>query len=163
MSPANPSAAGAATSEQKSADVQQLFGLLGSLMPLLVRFQSPPFAFGGNLSGNLGGIPSLSQPALEHQAAVNLVGDMTALTLRNLATYIQTNVSKYASLESCVPVVTQAEQSLAARDFAQAFDLMWQAYRMIAFIRATDQQIPPLRAGDGAGYSEFGRSSSASH
>ena len=153
MSPANPTAA-----EQKPADVQQLFGLLGSLMPLLVRFQSPPFAFGGNL-----GIPGLSQPALEHQAAVNLVGDMTALTLRNLSSYIQTNMSKHPSLESCVPVVTQAEQSLAARDFAQAFDLIWQAYRMIAFVRATDQQIPPLRAADGAGYSEFGRSSSAPH
>jgi hypothetical protein len=155
MSPSNTSAAGAGASDRQPADVQQLIGLLGNLVPLLVRFQSQPF---GQFSlGN-----GISQPALEHQAAVNFVGDIAALALRNLSTYLESNSSRYASLESCVPIVTQAERSLAVRDYAQAFDLIWQAYRMIVFIRVTDPQIPPLRAGDMAGFAESGRST-ASH
>jgi hypothetical protein len=156
MSPTNPSA-GSAASDRQQADVQQLIGLLGNLMPLLVRFQSQPFgqfAMGGSLG--------LSQPALEHQAAVSFVGDIVTQAVQKLSTYLETNSAQHSSLESCVPIVTQAEQSLAARDYAQAFDLIWQAYRMIVFIRATDQQIPPLRVVDGAGFSASGRSA-ASH
>ena len=160
MSPSNPSAAGAAASDRQPADVQQLIGLLGNLMSLLVRIQSQPFA-----QFPLGGGLGISQPALEHQAAVNFVGDITALSLRNLSTYLETNSGRHASLESCVPIVTQAERSLAGRDYAQAFDLLWQAYRMIVFIRATDPQIPSLRVGDRvgdiAGFPESGRSASS--
>jgi hypothetical protein len=158
MSPSNPSAAGAAASDRQPADVQQLIGLLGNLVPLLVRFQSQPF---GQFS--LGSGPGISQPALEHQAAVNFVNDIVALALQNLSTYLESNSGRHASLESCVPIVTQAELSLAARDYAQAFDLIWQAYRMIVFIRVTDPQIPPLRAGVGdiAGFPESGRSASS--
>ncbi len=156
MSPSNPSAAGAAASDRQPADVQQLIGLLGNLMPLLVRFQSQPFAQFALSNG-----PGISQPALEHQAAVIFVGDIAALSLQNLSTYLETNSGRYASLESCVPIVTQAERSLAAHDYAQAFDLIWQAYRMIVFIRATDPQIPPLRAGDAAGFAKPGRSASS--
>jgi hypothetical protein len=156
MSPTNPSA-GSAASDRQQADVQQLIGLLGNLMPLLVRFQSQPFgqfAMGGGLG--------LSQPALEHQAAVSFVGDIVALAVQKLSTYLETNSAQHSSLESCVPIITQAEQSLAVQDYAQAFDLIWQAYRMIVFIRATDPQIPPLRVVDGAGFSASGRST-ASH
>jgi hypothetical protein len=154
MSPSNTSAAGAAASDRQPADVQQLIGLLGDLVPLLVRFQSQPF---GQFSlGN-----GISQPALEHQAAVNFVSDIAALALQNLSTYLESNSGRYASLESCVPIVTQAERCLAARDYAQAFDLIWQAYRMIVFIHVTDPQIPPLRAGDMAGFAESGRSTAA--
>jgi hypothetical protein len=161
MSPTNPQAGGAAASDRQQADVQQLIGLLGNLMPLLVRFQSQPFGqfpMGAPMNGGLG----LSQPALEHQAAVSFVGDIVALALQKLSTYIETNSAQHQSLESCVPIVTQAEQSLAAQDYAQAFDLIWQAYRMIVFIRATDPQIPPLRVVDGAGFAASGRST-ASH
>jgi hypothetical protein len=154
MSPSNTSAAGAGASDRQPADVQQLIGLLGNLVPLLVRFQSQPF---GQFSlGN-----GISQPALEHQAAVNFVSDIAALALQNLSTYLESNSGRYASLESCVPIVTQAERCLAARDYAQAFDLIWQAYRMIVFIRVTDPQIPPLRAGDMVGFAESGRSTAA--
>lgn len=156
MSPSNPTAAGAAAADRQPADVQQLIGLLGNLMPLLVRFQSQPFG-----QFPLGGGLGISQPALEHQAAVNFVSDIAALALQNLSTYLESNSGRYASLESCVPIVTHAEHCLAARDYAQAFDLIWQAYRMIVFIRVTDPQIPPLRAGDMAGFAESGRSTAA--
>jgi hypothetical protein len=161
MSPTNPSA-GSAASQPQQADIQQLIGLLGNLMPLLVRFQSQPFGQFPFGQSPMGGGLGLSQPALEHQAAVSFVGDIVALAAQKLSTYLEANAAQHANLESCVAIVTQAEQSLAARDYAQAFDLIWQAYRMIVFIRATDPQIPPLRAVDGAGFSASGRST-ASH
>jgi hypothetical protein len=145
----------AAASQRQSPDIQQLVGLLGSLMPLLLRFQSqafqsqgfqsqilePPFQVG---PGNFFMAPN---PALDHQAAVNLVGDITADSLRTLSTYLEAHAARHAGLESCVPIVTQAAHRFAARDYTQAFDLIWLAYRAIEAIRAADPQIPPLRAG----------------
>jgi hypothetical protein len=148
MSASNPSAAGTG----QPADLQQLVGLLGNLMPLLVRFQSQTFAqfpIGANF-----GIP---QPALEHQAAVSFIRDITAMALRNLSNYLDAHADRHAGLECCAPIVKQAERSLAARDYAQAFDLVWQAYRMIVFVRATDPQVPPLQAADMDGGAESGR------
>jgi hypothetical protein len=143
----NPSAA--AASQRQPPDIQQLVGLLGSLMPLLLRFQSqgfqaqivePPFQVGpGNFMA--------PNPALDHQAAVNLVGDITADSLRALSTYLEAHAARHAGLESCVPIVTQAAHRFAARDYAQAFDLIWLAYRAIETIRAADPQVPPVRAG----------------
>src|SRR5882757_7372105 len=138
----NPSAA--AASQRQSPDIQQLVGLLGSLMPLLLRFQSqtfqPPFQVGpGNFMA--------PNPALDHQAAVNLVGDITADSLRALSTYLEAHAARHAGLGSCVPIVTQAAHRFAARDYAQAFDLIWLAYRAIETIRAADPQVPPVRAG----------------
>jgi hypothetical protein len=152
----NPSAAPAAAtaSQRQSPDIQQLVGLLGSLMPLLLRFQSqafpppdfqsqilePPFQVG---PGNV----MVPNAALDHQAAVNLVGNITADSLRTLSTYLEAHAARHAGLESCVPVVTQAAHRFAARDYAQAFDLIWLAYRAIETMRAADPQIPPLRTG----------------
>jgi hypothetical protein len=158
----NPSAA--AASQSPSSDIQQLVGLLGNLMPLLQRFQSQsfqphsfqpqgfqpqglqsqglehPFQVG---SGNV----VIPNPALDHQAAENLVGDITAGSLRILSTYLEANAGRYTGLESCVPIVTLAAHRFAARDYAEAFNLIWLAYRTIETIRATDPQIPPLRGG----------------
>ena len=138
----NPSAA--AASQRQSPDIQQLVGLLGNLMPLLLRFQSqvlePEFPVG---SGS-GVVPD---PALDHQAAVNLVANVTSDSLRTLSAYLEANAGRHAGLESCVPIVTQAVHRFAARDYAQAFDLIWMAYRAIETFRAADPRIPPLRAG----------------
>jgi hypothetical protein len=151
MSFSNQSTAGAPMPDRQPADLQQLIGLLGNLMPLLVRFQTQTFA-----QFPLGGGLGMSQSALDHQAAVSFVGDITANSLRNLSSYLETHAGRHAGLESCVPIVAQAERSLAARDYAQAFDLLWQAYRVIAWMRATDPQLPPLQATDTSG-SEAGR------
>jgi hypothetical protein len=148
MAVSNPSA-GAAAMQQPSPEIQQVIALLGSLMPLLMRFQSQ--AFGPMFHPGLGGQPGLGgslapDPALDQQAAVNLISDITADSLRTLSSYLETHAARNAGLEQCVPIVTQAAHSFAARDFAQAFNLIWQAYRMITMIRATDPQLPPLQA-----------------
>src|SRR6266704_2235335 len=138
MSVSNPSAA-----QPQSPDIQQLVGLLGNLMPLLLRFQSQapeqPFqAVPGNFV-----VPN---PALDRQAAENLIGDMIAESLRTLSAYLETNAGLHAGLEGCVPNVTQAAHRFAARDYAQAFNLIWLTYRAIETIRAADPRIPPPRA-----------------
>jgi hypothetical protein len=147
MSVSSPSAAaGSQPSQPQSPDIQQLVGLLGSLMPLLLRFQSQtleqPFQPVGNVQGSF----TIPNPALDRQAAESLIGDMIADSLRTLSAYLETNAGLYAGLESCVPIVTQAARSFAARDYAQAFNLVWLAYRAIETIRAADPRIPPPRA-----------------
>jgi hypothetical protein len=159
MPVSNPSAA-AAGSQPQAPELQQLVALLGSLMPLLLRFQSQtleqpfhlagqfqpgPFQANSPFQANLGNL-LVPNPALDHQAAASLVADITADSLRNLSNYLESNVGAHPGLESCVPVVTQAARAFAARDHAQAFNMIWLTYRLIATIRAIDPQIPPLRA-----------------
>jgi hypothetical protein len=75
-----------------------------------------------------------------------MIGDMIAESLRTLSAYLETNAGLYAGLESCVPIVTQAAHRFAARDYAQAFNLIWLAYRTIDTIGTADPRIPPPRA-----------------
>jgi hypothetical protein len=140
VSDINPSSAAASGEPQ---DIQQLVAMLGNLMPLLLRLHSPdqPFQPFQGVRGNV----VIPNPALDQQAAVNLVGDITADALRNLSAYLETNAGHYSGLESCVPVVTQAAQRFAARDYAQAFNLIWHAYRIITTLRAADPRIPAPR------------------
>jgi hypothetical protein len=153
----------AAASQSPSSDIQQLVGLLGNLMPLLLRFQTQTFQPGFQPQGlqpqgfqpqgleqpfqSGPGNAIIPNPALDRQAAENLVGDITATSLRTLSTYLEANAGHRAGLESCVPIVTQAAHRFAARDYAEAFNLIWLAYRTIETIRASDPQIPPLRGG----------------
>jgi hypothetical protein len=110
-------------------------------MPLLLHFQSQnqqqPYQVGNVMVPN---------PALDRQAAENLIGDITAGSLRTLSAYLETNAGLHAGLESCVPMVTQAAHRFAARDYAQAFNLIWLTYRAIETVRAADPRIPPPRA-----------------
>ncbi len=151
MSSSNPSAASA--SQGRAPDTQQLVALLGNLLPLLMRLQ--PQTLGPSFGPNMGPFPGpigmpgpigIADPALDHQAAVNLIENITADSLRALSTYLETNARNHAALESCVPIVTQAAQSFAARDYAQAFNQIWETYRLIAMVRAFNPQLPPLRA-----------------
>jgi hypothetical protein len=141
MAVSNPSA-GTAAMQQPTPDIAQVIALLGSLMPLLMRFQSQ--ALGQAFQPGLGGFV-VPDPALDQQAAVNLVSDITADSLRTLSSYLEAHAGRNAGLEQCIPIVTQAAHSFAARDYAQAFNLIWQAYRVITMIRAADPQLPPLR------------------
>jgi hypothetical protein len=142
MSDSNPSAATA--SQPRPSDIQQLVGLLGNLMPLLLRLQSQgveqPFQ---TMQGPL----PIPNAVLDRQASENMMGDMIAESLRTLSTYLEANAKQHAFLESCIPIVTQAAHGFAARDYAQAFNLIWMAYRTIEAIRATDPHVPlPRRA-----------------
>ena len=150
MSVFNPSAA--TGPQPQSPDIQHLVGLLGSLMPLLLHFQSQvlkepypeqPLQSAQSTPGNA----AVPNPALDHLAAGNLAADITADSLRTLSTYLEGNAGRHPGLESCVPIVTQAAHRFAAQDYAQAFNLIWLSYRAIETIRADDPRIPPLRAG----------------
>ncbi len=151
-----------ATTQPQPSDIQQLVGLLGNLMPLLLRFQSQAFqpqAFEPPFQGGPGNV-AIPNPALDHQAAENLVRDIIAGSLRTLSAYLETNAGRHAGLENCVPIVTQAAQRFAARDYTEAFNLIWLAYHTIETIRATDPQIPPLR---GSGQAPADQTSSSVH
>jgi hypothetical protein len=141
MSASNPSAATASQSQPPNPDIEQLVGLLSGLMPLLLHFQSQtqqqPYQAGNFV---------VPDPALDRQAAESLIGDMIAESLRTLSAYLEANAGLYAGLQSCVPIVTQAAHRFAARDYAQAFNLIWLMYRAIETIRTADPRIPPPRA-----------------
>lgn len=153
MPASNPS--NTTASQPPMPDIQQLVGLLGNLMPLLQRLQSQAFPqqafpsqpFEPSLQGGLqGGFGNFANPALDRQAAENFIGDIIAEQLRRLSAYLEANAGQYAGLQNCVPIVTQAAHRFAARDYALAFNLIWQAYRAIETIRAADPRIPPPRA-----------------
>jgi hypothetical protein len=135
-------------------DPQMLIALLSSLMPLLQRMQSQfaglppttldPFLFSpGGLSSPAGS--TVPNPAIDHQAAVSFVEDIAADSLRNLSHYLDTYAEQHVELAACVAIVTQAARCFAMRDYAQAFGLIWQAYRVIAVARSANPQLPPLR------------------
>jgi len=142
MSDSNPSAATA--SQPRPSDIQQLVGLLGNLMPLLMRLQSQ--AFEQPFQTMPGSLP-IPNPVLDRQAAENMIGDMIAESLRALSAFLEANAAQHAGLENCVPIVTQAAHRFAVRDYAQAFNLIWLTYRTIETIRAADPRLPLLRQG----------------
>src|SRR3981081_4151472 len=143
MAVSNPSAATASKPKSQSPDldIEQLVGLLGSLMPLLLHFQSQtqqqPYQADNFMVPN---------PALDRQAAESLIGGVIAETLRPLSVYLESNAGLHAGLESCVPIVTQAAHRFAARDYAQAFNLIWLANRAIETAPGGAPQQPPPRA-----------------
>ena len=142
MSDSNPSSATA--SQPRPSDIQQLVGLLGNLMPLLMRLQSQTFE--QPFQTMPGSLP-IPNPVLDRQAAENMIGDMIAESLRALSAFLEANAAQHAGLENCVPIVTQAAHRFAARDYAQAFNLIWLTYRTIETIRAADPRLPLLRQG----------------
>ena len=164
MAASNPSATTA--SQPPTPDIQQLVGLLGNLMPLLLRLQSQAFpqegfpsqgfpsqgfpsqAFEPSFQGGFGNF-AIPNPALDRQAAENFIGDIITEQLRTLSTYLEANAGQYAGLQNSVPIVTQAAHRFAARDYAQAFNLIWLAYRAIETARVADPKVPPPRAASG--------------
>ena len=97
--------------EPSDADIQQLVGLLGSLMPLLLRLQSQVFpqqafpqqafpsqafpsqAFEPSLQGGFGNFAA-PNPALDRQAAENFIGDIITEQLRLLSAYLEVNAGQ---------------------------------------------------------------------
>ena len=143
MSFSDSAAAGAANTRPSAQDTQRLIALLGNIMPLLLRIQGygvePPSPF-------VAGGPMPESPMLDQQAATNFVEDITADSLRTLSAYLETYAGQYPGLSQCVALVTQAAHCFAARDYAQSFGLIWQTYRVITALRASNPQLPPPRA-----------------
>jgi hypothetical protein len=182
MSPYNLGASTTGADPSAAPDTQTVIGLLGSLMPLLLQIQlqsrdqmylpSPmpigPLPMGSmppgpaptgqpasdqaGLGYPLGNIAPFN-PMLDHQAATHLVEDITADSLRTLSTFLEAYAPQHRGLESCIPIVTQAARCFAARNHAQTFALIWQAYRVITALRAANPQLPPLRQAGPAGAS----------
>ena len=155
MPASNPTASNA--SQPPTQDLQQLVGLLGNLMPLLLRLQSQAFpqqafpqeaypsqAFDPSLQGGAGF--ATPNPALDRQASENFISDIIAEQLRTFSSYLEANAGQYPGLQNCIPIVTEAAHRFVARDYAQAFNLIWLAYRAIETIRAADPRLPPPRA-----------------
>lgn len=178
MSPYNPGASTAGTSGAPTPDTQTVIGLLGSLMPLLLQIQlqsreqmfqpglmhsgsyqpSSAHSVPGQQNLDPSGVGSLfgnnllpPNAMLDHRAAVDLVEDLTADSLRTLSNYLETYAGRHQGLESCIPIVTQAARCFAARDYALTLGLIWQAYRLITALRIGNPQLPPLRAASSAG------------
>jgi hypothetical protein len=132
---------------EATPDTRTLVALLEGLMPLLLRIQGQPlgqqpFSFSFLDPANL-----MAQNAmLDHQTAASLVEDITADSLRRLSSYLETHAGHYPELQKGVGVVTQAAHCFAARDYAQAFALICEAYRAITMLRTINPQLPPLRA-----------------
>jgi hypothetical protein len=141
----NPHASAAAADHSApEANVQQLIALLSSLMPLLQQYGWQ--AAGQPFQAGIGSF-AIPNPMIDQQAAVNLARDITADSLRNLSVYLESHAEQHPALKSCVPIVTQAAHSFAAANYPETFNLIWFAYRTLAMIRASEPQLPPLRAG----------------
>jgi hypothetical protein len=156
MAHSDPAAAAAATPQHLAQDTQTLIALLGNLMPLLLQFQpqgAEQLYRSGQGSFGHGGFQAQNptpahNPIIDHQAATSLAEHITADSLRTLSTYLEAHAGQHAGLESCIAIVTRAARCFAARDYAQAFSLIWQAYQLITMLRAANPQIPPLRGSD---------------
>jgi hypothetical protein len=140
--PTGPNRPGAMGGAFQTPDLAQLAMLLGNLMPLLMRFQFQ--AFESPVQGGLGQA-RFSEQMFDHQAAVLLVEDIVSGPLRTVASYLEGNASKSPALNDCAPLVAQAKQRFAARDYAQALNLIWMAYRAITVIRASDPKVPSIQ------------------
>jgi hypothetical protein len=152
----NPATSSAAASQTQIPDTQTLIALLGNLMPLLMHLQQTlPFQL-----GPFGTPVPTANPALDQQAANAFVEDMTAESVHALSSYLDTHAARVAGLEACRPIVARAAQCRAARDYAQAFELIWQVYRVIAALRAANPDLPPIRR---AGQDESASQSAARH
>lgn len=126
---------------EQARDVQTLISLLGDMMPLLLRMQSPM-----GQASVLGQTDFMANPMLDYQAAVNFVENIAADSLQTLSTYLDGRTVQTGELDICKPLVGQATNCLAMHDYAQAFNLIWQAYRLITALRAINPQLPPLHS-----------------
>jgi hypothetical protein len=127
-------------SGRSSPDAQALVGLLESLVPLLLRFQSQtssePFQSGMAFQYYSANAP-LQAAALDHQAAVTFTEDLLAGALRNVSTYLNKNSARHPALEQCNGLLAQATQAFIARDYGHAFALLSHIYRVVAAITHT--------------------------
>jgi hypothetical protein len=137
-------APGGAKAQPSAQEAQKLIALLSNVMPLLLRIQSQAFEQPSPFASP-GPFLESQNPVLDQQAAANLVEDMTADLLRTLSAYLDNYAEQYPALNNCVSLVTQAADCFAARDYAQTFGLIWQAYRLITALRASNPQMPPPR------------------
>ena len=126
---------GARGADNSAEDSRVLAAVFQEIMPVLARIQmrSPqptPGSYGQQ------------QTPAETVAAVALVSDLGADSLRRLTAYLDANAGKFEGLENCAPLIAAAARAFAARDYGQAFTLIFDVYRTIAMLRAADGALP---------------------
>ncbi len=139
--------------ENQGEDLRMLAAVLQDIMPALARIQTrtPPVM-----------TPGPTGPmSVETAAAVALVSDMGADSLRRLTAYLDAHAGKFEGLENCVPLATAAAQALAARDYARSFTLLFDIYRNIALLRSEDPKLPLPGSIKNVSISESGREDKA--
>jgi hypothetical protein len=122
--------------QQDSAhqDLRELTAVLQDILPTLDRIQ--------NRSPQSAALGVFAQQSVETLAAVALVSDVGADSLRRLTAFLDANAENFSGLENLAPLVSAAARSLAARDYAQAFTLLYDVYRNIAILRLDDSRLP---------------------
>jgi hypothetical protein len=115
-------------------DLRELSAVLQDIIPTLDRIQ--------NRSPQSAALGVFAQQSVETLAAVSLVSDLGADSLRRLTAYLDANAENFAGLENLAPSVAAAARALAARDYAQAFTLLFDVYRNIAILRLDDPRLP---------------------
>jgi hypothetical protein len=119
--------------ENPHEDLRELTAVLQDIMPVLDRIQNRSPQPGAVLFGGA---------SVETLAAVALVGDLGADSLRRLTGYLDAHAKDFPGLEHCAPVVAGAARALAARNYAQAFALLFDVYRTITMMRLEDNTLP---------------------
>ncbi len=114
-------------------DLRVLSAVLQDIMPTLARIQtrSPQAQQGAQ-----------AQMTPESAAAIALVSDLGADSLRRLTAFLDAYAGKHDGLENCIPLVAAAAHALAARDYEQSFTMIFESYRTIAQLRAHDPNLP---------------------
>lgn len=120
--------------ENPHEDLRELTAVLADIMPILERIQTR--------SPQAGAVGPFGQVPAETLAAVALVGDLGADSLRRLTAYLDAHAQNFPGLEQCAPVVAGAARALAGRDYALAFTLLFDAYRIITMMRMEDSKLP---------------------
>jgi hypothetical protein len=124
---------GAPRATGSSDDVRMVAGVLNDIMPVLARIQArSPQSAGTGQQGQ----------SVETLAAIAFVSDLGADSLRRLTAYLDANAARFEGLGNCAPIVAAAARALAARDYAQAFTLLFETYRAIAVLRNDDPELP---------------------
>jgi hypothetical protein len=114
-------------------DLRVLSAVLQDIMPTLARIQTraPHGAPGAQ-----------SHMTPEAAAAIAMVSDLGADSLRRLTSFLDAFAGKHDGLENCIPLVAAAAHALAARDYEQSFTMIFESYRVIAQLRAQDPSLP---------------------
>ena len=115
-------------------DSRFVAAVLRDVLPVLARIQSR--------SPQSAASASFGQMSTETLAAVAFVSDLGADSLRRLTAYLEANAEKFDGLESCAPLVAHAARALAARDYGQCFNLLFDVYRAIALLRTEEPKLP---------------------
>jgi hypothetical protein len=99
-----------------------------------------------------GGVPS--QPALqgvllpqqvldpETQATSAFLQSAASCVIPKLSNYVGSNVGPFPQLSQTIPLITRAAEFYGQRDFARALAQVYQAYRLVAILRAQQPGLP---------------------